>query len=72
MPIPNQEAATIAKEFVIKIIFEYGIPKKTLTNQGTNFLSEVCKSTCKLLKIEKIQTMAYHPESNGEQWRALE
>ncbi|KAM0729433.1 Retrovirus-related Pol polyprotein from transposon 297 [Formica fusca] len=65
IPIPNQEAATIAKEFATKIIFEHGIPEKILTDQGTNFLSEIFKNTCKLLKIEKIQTTAYHPESNG-------
>jgi len=65
IPISNQEAATIAKEFVTKIIFEHGIPGKVLTDQGTNFLSEIFKNTCKLLKIEKIQTTAYHPESNG-------
>lgn len=65
VPLPNQEAATVAKEFVIKIIFEHGIPDKVLTDQGTNFLSDMFKNMCKLLKIEKIQTTAYHPESNG-------
>jgi len=65
IPIANQEANTIAKEFATKIIFEYGIPEKILTDQGTNFMSEIFKNTCKLLKIDKIQTTAYHPESNG-------
>jgi len=65
IPIPNQEANTISKEFVTKIILEHGIPEKILTDQGTNFLSEIFKNTCKLLKINKIQTTAYHPESNG-------
>jgi len=63
IPIPNQEANTISKEFVTKIVLEYGIPEKILTDQGTNFLSEIFKNTCRLLKINKIQTTAYHPES---------
>lgn len=46
-------------------MFEHGIPEKVLTDQGTNFTSELFKNTCKLLKIEKIQTTAYHPESNA-------
>jgi len=50
---------------VIKIVLEHGIPEKILTDQGTNFLSEIFKNTCKLLKIDKIQTTAYHSESNG-------
>jgi len=28
-------------------------------------MSEIFKNICKLLKINKIQTTAYHPESNG-------
>lgn len=36
--LSNQEAATIVKEFVTKIIFEHVIPdKKVSTDQGTNF-----------------------------------
>jgi len=65
IPIPNQEATTVAREFVTKIICEHGIPETVLTDQGTNFLSEVFKNVCKLLKITKVQTTAYHPESNG-------
>ncbi|KAL0130248.1 hypothetical protein PUN28_002086 [Cardiocondyla obscurior] len=65
IPVANQEAATVAKAFATKIIFEHGIPEKILTDQGTNFVSKMFKNVCKLLKIEKIQTTAYHPESNG-------
>jgi len=63
--IPNQEATTVAREFVTKIICEHDIPETILTGQGTNFLSEVFKNVCKLLKITKVQTIAYHSESNG-------
>ena len=65
IPLPNQEAATIAEAVVEKIICEYGVPEKILTDQGKNFLSEMFKNICKLFRITKIQTTAYHPESNG-------
>ena len=65
IPLENQEAATVAKAFVTRVVTEHGIPEKVLTDQGTNFTGEVFKTTCKLLKIGKIQTTAYHPESNG-------
>jgi len=48
--IPNQEANTISKECVTKIILEHGIQEKILIDQGTNFLSEIFENTCKLLK----------------------
>jgi len=35
------------------------------TDQGANFISEVFRNTCKILKIKKIQTTAFHPESQG-------
>jgi len=41
IPILNQEANTISKKFVTKIILEHGIPEKILTDQGTNFLNEI-------------------------------
>ena len=65
IPVENQETNTVAKAFVTKVVLEHGIPEKILTDQGTNFMSEIFKNMCKLLKIEKIQTAAYHPESNG-------
>jgi len=55
----------VAKEFITKIMCEHGTPEAVLTDQGTNFLSEVFKNVCKLLKITKVQTTAYHPQSNG-------
>lgn len=63
--IPNQEATTIAKEFVEKTVLKYGILTKILTDQRTNFLSSIFKNVCKLLKIGKIQTTTYHSQSNG-------
>jgi len=57
--LPNQEAATVAKKFITKIVFEHEMPEKILTDQGMNFTSEMFKNTCKLLKIEKIQTTAF-------------
>jgi hypothetical protein len=48
----------LTREFVTQVILKYGIP-------GINFLSEVFKNTCKVLRIKKIQTTTFHPESNG-------
>ena len=40
IPMSNQKAETVAKVFVEEIIFLYGTPKKLLTDQGSNFMSE--------------------------------
>jgi transposase InsO family protein len=65
IPIPQQDAETVSKEFVLNIVLKFGARAQLLTEQGSNFLIDLFKSTCKLLKIRKIRTRAFHPESNG-------
>ena len=36
-----------------------------LTDQGTNFTSQLFQKICKLFNIKKIQTTPYHPQTNG-------
>lgn len=64
VPMPNQEAETVASGLFEQIISRYTLPKKIVTDQGAQFTGEVFKNLCKLLKIKKIQTTAYHPQSN--------
>ena len=56
---------TIARAFVEEIILKFGIPQTILTDQGSNFMSEVFRNVCKLLKINKIKCTAYHPQTNS-------
>ena len=65
IPIPNQEANTVAKAFARDIICRYGTPKYLVTDQGTNFMSSIFKETCKILQIKQIHCTSYHPQSNG-------
>jgi transposase InsO family protein len=64
-PIGQQDAVTVAKTFVTQIVLRYGAPNVIQTDQGANFVSELFQNTCKLLKIKKIQSTAFHPESQG-------
>jgi hypothetical protein len=65
IPIPTQETEVIAKEFVIRIIMQFGVPKKLLTDRGATFTSALMTEVCKLLKIKKLQTSSYNAQSNG-------
>ena len=65
IPIARQDTETVAREFVLRIITQFGVPKKLLTDRGANFTSALIKETCKLLKIQKLQTSSYHPQANG-------
>jgi hypothetical protein len=61
----DQDAETIAREFVLNIVLKFGTPRNILTDQGSNFISNIFKETCQLLKIKKTQCSAFHPESIG-------
>ena len=50
---------------MVKIIIQLGVPRKLLTDRGTNFTSALMKETCKPLKIQKLLTSSYNPQANG-------
>jgi hypothetical protein len=60
----QRDAETIAREFVMNVIFEIGTPKQLLTDQGAKLLSDLLKNSCQLLRIKKLQTTVFKPESN--------
>jgi hypothetical protein len=64
-PLPKQDAGPVAKEFVLNIVLKFGAPAKILTNQGSNFVRNFFKNVCKLLRIRKMQTTAFHLEFKG-------
>lgn len=43
-----------------------GVPRTILTDQGTNFTSQLLKQLYDFLKIRGITTSPYHPEANGK------
>jgi hypothetical protein len=57
---PNRRKGS--RSLCTNIILIYGIPNEIVTDQGSNFMGDVFKRICKLFKIEKINTTAYHPE----------
>jgi transposase InsO family protein len=65
MPGSQQDAETIARELVLNVVLKFGAHAQILMDQGLNFLSDMFKNMCKMLRIKKIQTTAFHPESNG-------
>lgn len=65
IPVKDQEAITIAKAFVDRIVSIFGIPLQLHTDQGSNFESTVFKQICNLLGIQKTRTTPLHPQSDG-------
>ena len=64
-PINSIDAATIARIIVDEIFTRHGAPRTLLTDRGSNFLSSLMKEVCHLLNIKKLNTTAYHPQTDG-------
>ena len=62
---PNQTAKTIAKFLYQGYISLFGAPARLQSDRGANFMSSVIEEMCKILGIKKLQTMPYHPQTNG-------
>ena len=64
-PIPNQEAATVAKKLTEEFFFRFSPPEQLHTDQGRQFESELVSEICKLLGIAKTHMTPYYPQSDG-------
>lgn len=71
-PLPDQRAETIAKALFEDILCRYTFPKEIISDRGKNFIGKVIQDICRLLKVKKGRTTAYHPQSNvverSHQW----
>ena len=65
----NHMAYTTAQVLYNNFFSVFGFPQKLMSDQGTEFIGDVIAAMCKLLGIEKIRTMPYHPQTNGSEER---
>lgn len=63
-PCPNHESKTIAN-ILIEFITIFGIPESILSDNGTDFTSNLIKEVNNIFKIRHVFTSLYHPQSNG-------
>lgn len=63
--IPDQSAATIAKLLVEEIVSRHGVPAEILSDRGRTILSGLMKEVGELLGFHRVNTTAYHPQTDG-------
>ena len=62
---PNQTTKTITKFLYGGYISIFGAPARLLSDRDTSFTSSIIEELCKILGIQCLQTMPYHPQMNG-------
>ena len=56
---------TVADLLVKEVVSRHGVPGELLSDRGKTFLSRLMSKICKLLGIHKLNTTAYHPQTDG-------
>ena len=63
--LQDESTNSIIEALIDHYIYTFGAPKTILSDQGSNFLSELMTQFENALNIRHIQTTAFHPKSNG-------
>ena len=63
--VPDQTANTIARLLVEEIVSRHGVPSEVLSDRGKAFLSGLMEEVSKLLGFHRVNTTAYHPQTDG-------
>lgn len=64
IPLRTANAKNVAHELMM-LFSRVGIADEVLTDQGTCFMSRVMSSLYRWLKVKRIRTSVYHPQTDG-------
>jgi len=64
--VKNHTASTVAKVLVEQVFCRFGVPKRLLSDLGSEFQGQHFREMCKRLEIDQIRTTAYKPRTNGQ------
>ena len=61
----DQSLLTNVKLLVEHIVSQHGVPRELLSDRGKAFLSKLMYEVYELLRIKKVSTTTYHPQTDG-------
>ena len=63
--LPNMRADTVVQAFINRWLIRYGCPEAIISDQGKQFEGLIFTKLLTKLKIKKLRTTAYRPQTNG-------
>ena len=69
-PMNNQTALTVANN-LITVFCRHGMPETILSDQGSNYTSELLNQLWEVLDIHKVQTTIFHAQCDGNSERIM-
>ena len=64
--LPDHKAERVAHEIWERWFSRYGVAEQLHSDNGREFVGEVMRELCKIMGVEKTNTCALHPESDGQ------
>ena len=65
-PSKSKTALATAELLWNNFILHYGFPSKIITDQGRHFESELIENLCQVVRVKKLMTNPYHPQTNRQ------
>ena len=62
--LKSTEAVHFAEQ-LWKIFSRVGVPQEILTDQGSNFTSQLLKEVYRMIRVNPVRTSPYHPQTDG-------
>ncbi|GFT00892.1 hypothetical protein TNCV_4053471 [Trichonephila clavipes] len=62
--LPNAAAEECAITLIEEVLLRFGIPRRLISHNGTQFVSAVIQQICYLLNIHQSLIPVYHPQAN--------
>ncbi|GFV85249.1 hypothetical protein TNCV_928801 [Trichonephila clavipes] len=62
--LPNATAKECAITLIEEVLLRYGIPRRFISDNGTQFVSAVMQQICYVLNIHQSLIPVYHPQAN--------
>ena len=71
LPMKYETAASCASALLHSWIARFGLPEHITSDRGSAFISGLWSSLANLLGVQLLYTTAYHPQSNGMDFKSL-
>ena len=64
-PIPNKEAATVARVLVEQVLCRMGLPVALLSDRGKEVDGQLMREMCRLMNVDKVRKTSYKASTNA-------
>ena len=66
VPLKDASIPSIAYAFIANWFCRYGLPRAFMSDRGAEFLNAVVETVLRILRVRRLLTSGYRPQTNGK------